>query len=109
MMNVMKDKNPKNKVERHKWWTPLHTAAQYGQLDICNAIMKQITDKNPMMFSGWTPLHAAASSGRQVSVCEAIMKNVTDKNPSDKKGITPLHVAASNDHFEICRAILEKV
>ena len=109
MMSVMKDKNPKSQHPRiDKWWTPLHTAAAYGNLEVCNAIMNQVLDKNPINFEGETPLHLAATEGHS-SVCEAIMKNISNKNPSDNNGNTPLHKAAAEGHIQLVKDILNKV
>ena len=89
------------------YWT-IHLVSLHflGRLEVCNAIMNQVQDKNPKNFYGWTPLHLAALSGHS-SVCEAIMKNIFDKNPSDNDGYTPLHSAAANGQIETFNAIAQ--
>ena len=51
------DKNPPNQVG----WTPLHSAAQHGQISVCNFILENLEgDKNPKDETGQTPLDVAA-------------------------------------------------
>ena len=44
---------PKNKCRK----TPLHLAAKYGQLTICQLILDNVDNKNPLRNDKWTPLH----------------------------------------------------
>ena len=54
------DKNPKG----YKGETPLHLAAKYGQLKICQLLLKHASEKNPKNYAGKTPLQLAVDSGR---------------------------------------------
>ena len=99
-MSFMKDKNPKCKMGPGKMSTPLHIAATYGHLEICNAILKQTADKNPVDSQGWTPLHFAAKEGH-IQIIKAIHNHVVDKNPVDKEGLTPMALFLRHANAEV--------
>ena len=84
--------------------TPLHEAAKCGRLRICQLIIENIHDKNPVGVYGWTPLHLASEAGH-LEVCQLILENVTVKNPPSQNGETPLHLAVSKGHVNICQLI----
>ena len=87
--------------------TPLHLAADRGQLGAYQLIMENVDNKNPINSItdemrwkymkrrdvyelgsyGITPLHLAAKNGH-LSVCKLIIENVFDKNPSGGKMVT---------------------
>ena len=87
--------------------TPLHLAADRGQLGAYQLIMENVDNKNPINSItpemrwkymkrrvvyelgsyGITPLHLAAKNGH-LSVCKLIIKNVVDKNPAGGKMVT---------------------
>ena len=48
--------------------TPLHFAANSGQLGAYQLIMENIVNKNPGDYTGWTPLHSAAQNGHLIVV-----------------------------------------
>ena len=105
MLRYSEDKNPRDK----DGWTPLHTAACYGQLEIVQLITESLDNKNPSSSnSGWTPMHMAASNGHP-KVVKHIIEQVEDKNPADKRGWTPLHLAARYGHADVVKVILENV
>ena len=54
-MKNTEDKNPQDT----RGTTPLHYAAYYGHLQICEAIMDELTDKNPSNKLGLTPMDMA--------------------------------------------------
>ena len=54
------DKNPKA-----LGWTPLHFAAQKGQMEICQLILENITEKNPANMCGQTPKSLAIENGHE--------------------------------------------
>lgn len=112
--------------------TPLHFAAESGQLGAYYLIMENIANKNPFkrvpdtmsctymkretlyQFEFATPLHLAAKNGN-LSVCKLIIENVLDKNPPAwghkvqialPDQLTPLHLAANNGHFSVCDLII---
>ena len=92
--------------------SPLHVAANAGQVALCEFILKITKDKNPGMkmdkFEGLTPLHNAACHGHLL-ICSMIMDEIQDKNPRDDSGWTPLHVATRSGHLSICSMIMDKI
>ena len=105
--------NALKKQEAEYGWTVLHMAAIYGQVKVCESIMKHINHKNPKFnlvggYGNPTPLHNAAELGH-VDVCELIIKQIDDKHPRDNKGWTPLHYAADNGTLEICELIIKNI
>ena len=88
--------------------TPLHWAAQYGNADICQLILKNVENKNPKDSYGGTPLHCAAIHGSK-EICDLFLENcdILDKNPKNHYGQTPLHWAAEHGHVEVCRSFLD--
>ena len=63
----------KNHVDNHKpFWKsiiqnyksgPLHSVTSRGYFDLCQVLIKNMTDKNPSNEYGMTPLHIAAREG----------------------------------------------
>ena len=70
-MDEVEDKNPKGQFGK----TPLHVAAENGNLPIVRMIMDQIKDKNPLDQDEVTPLHLAAENGHR-NICKLIMDAV---------------------------------
>ena len=102
-----------------KWYdTPLHTAADNGDLKSYHLIMENVADKNPSIHYKYnmkrgilgktTPLHMAARNG-DFNVFKLIFDNVNDKNPIDDVENTPLHFAAENGHLLICQLIIARL
>jgi ankyrin repeat protein len=61
--------------------TPLHIAAEEGNVEVCKFLIEEIKNKNPKLpHNGWTPLHPACKMG-YFGICEVILKNVTEKDP----------------------------
>ena len=54
--------------------TPLHQAAESGNLEECKSIMDHVEVKNPPNRFGFTPLHFAANEGH-LSICQLIIEN----------------------------------
>ena len=63
IMAGIEDKNPAT----NNGLTPLHLAAQYGHLKICEIILKNVQDKMPRYF-GQTPI-TLASQNDHYEVC----------------------------------------
>ena len=82
--------------------SPLHIAAECGNLELCRYIIDRIEDKNPKDFSGETPLHWAAEKGHY-EVCKLILEKISDKNPKDVYGNTPLQIAAEHGNLKLCQ------
>ena len=76
--------------------TPLHLAARYGHVIICQLILENISlnSINIPNKNGWTPLHIATEFG-QYHVVQLLLKHVENKNPKNKKSYetTPLELA----------------
>ena len=106
LRKIAKVKNP-NDFDGRK---PLHHAAYYGCLEMCQFIMlsKKTRDKNPKCKYGSNPLYWAASNGH-LGVCKFIIENVKDHNRKNQTGHTPLHRAAQFGHLEICKQIMNKL
>ena len=89
--------------------TPLHIAAESGQLSVCQLIISNIEDKNPKATYGLTPFHLAAEAGH-LDICQLFISNIEDnKNPGDLFNWTPLHYAALHGHLKICQLIVSKI
>ena len=99
--------------------TPLHVAADNGDLRSYHLIMENVTDKNPSnhhykypmkegMSRKTTPLHLAARNG-DFNLFKLIFNNVDDKNPRDTFRNTPFHLAAKNGHLSICQLIIARI
>ena len=56
-------------------WTPLHTAAKFGHVDICRILLENSEDKNPPNINGVTPLHVAAKEGH-LEVCKILLESI---------------------------------
>ena len=52
-------------------------------------------------------IHVAAKFGH-FKICKWILEIVTDQNPTDETGSTPLNEAYKNEHFDICRLIINQ-
>ena len=119
--------------------TPLHFAAQCGDVLLYEDIKKITQDKDTI--DGCTPLCYAAGSGQYkmvkfiletsseenpfcdygstpyhlaakggwLKICELFVENNQDKNPKDDYGMTPLHYAARGGYLEICELILSNI
>ena len=85
MLKYVTDKNPKNSYGI----TPLHKAAELGNLMKCELIIENTEEKNPAANNKITPLHIAAKEGH-FSVCQLIIGNINNKSPLDSNGKRPL-------------------
>ena len=85
--------------------SPLHIAAECGNLELCQYIIDRAEDKNPKDLYEGTPLHWAADKGHY-GVCKLILENNSNKNPKNDRGITPLHLAAAANDFKLCKLII---
>ena len=96
---ILYDKNP----EDFNGITPLHWAAHYGHLSICQLIMRNCDEKNPKGHMGDTPFYFAARMGH-VKICKFFIENI----PIDELMIqnsfddTPLDIAERMiQHLEV--------
>ena len=88
--------------------SPLHIAADCGDLLLYKYILEKSSDKNPKHLYDNTPLHYAAWKGN-FEICKLIVLEVDNKNPRNRFGRTPLHYAAKKGHSEIYKFIAERV
>ena len=99
--------NPPNSSDLE---TPLHQAADRGNLEICKLIIRETQDIGQATYlSGRTPLHCAAQddpSPIRLDIFKLIFDNVQDKEPKDKDGRTPFHHAAKYGNLEVCKLII---
>lgn len=91
--------------KRDDGWTPLHSAAHWGFIDIAQLFLVHGADVNARDKDGRTPLHFAALHGHK-DVVELLLANGTDVNAEDKHGKTPLHVASEKGHKDVVELLL---
>ena len=92
--------------------TPLHKAAELGNLEVCKLIVGQTQDiSQRTRLLGYTPLHDAAGNQNRnrMEIFKLIFDNVEDKEPKDNNGRTPLHHAAKYGHLEVCKLIIGEI
>ena len=97
-LQYSEDKNP----QKANGLTPLHFAANRGQLNVVQFILPLIRDKNPKAGpQRMTPLHEAALNGH-LNVVKYLLENIEgDTNPAMSDGHTVLHLAAQNGHLNV--------
>ena len=98
--------------------TPLHYAAKYGYISVCQLLLEKFSDKNPKNLLGETPF-ALAVEFDNYFVCELIIQKCKENNSRghlptflnspDNEDVTPFQVAAYNGKRELCRLIKENV
>jgi hypothetical protein len=79
-------------------WTPLHAAAEMGEEDQMEELIRKGADINVRAANGKTPLHIAAELGK-FGVVRYLMKRKANPNVKDQLGLTPVQYAARN-HFD---------
>ena len=97
MMDRLEVINPGNCINGY---SPFHSAAQCGQLEICKLFLKRFANTNPGLNNGWTPFHEAAQFG-QLEVCKLFMEEIDETNPMTNDGITVLHAAALGGYLNV--------
>ena len=99
--------NPVRMIQCHTMWTPLHIAAEQGQLELCRYIIEK-TEKNQYNADIATPLHLAAENGH-IDICRLLFDNAFERNPKNKEGLTPLHVSAEKGHLHVFQFLSETI
>jgi ankyrin repeat protein len=74
--------------------TPLHFAAQVGELDICQLLLEHGADLESRNSDGFVPLHVASGRGH-LNIVEEFLSRGADANAQDVRLWTPLHWASS--------------
>src|SRR5437762_12212235 len=88
-------------------WTPLHTAADEGDVAEATKLLKnQPTLVNSTDSGGHTPLHLAAFSGR-AAMTKLLLANGAKINAPDGCGWTPLHTAAARGHKDVAELLVQ--
>lgn len=73
--------------------SPIHHAAENGNLGIVELLEKHGADLNSKTDKGWTPLHFAVVRGR-TNIVQYLISRKVDVNQQTTAGITPLMLAA---------------
>ncbi|WP_456201480.1 ankyrin repeat domain-containing protein [Wolbachia endosymbiont of Protocalliphora sialia] len=87
--------------------TPLHFAAQEGNLDMVQFFLNRGANIKAKDMYGWTPLHFASAYGK-FDVVKFFLDSNINIRAKDRYGDTPLHLAAqNNDKSEIVESFLD--
>ena len=76
--------------------SPLHEAAEAGQVECIVALVEASADINARALAGWAPLHLAAHFGH-FEVVQKLLSLGADCTIPDKDGQTPLSIAATTE------------
>ena len=99
--------------ERQKnLYTPLHSAAFYGRLEIVQLLLVQGSDTNTENVWGETALHLVSrgkydSQEQGVGIARLLLERGVDVNSQRKDGKTSLHWAAYTGRIEVARVLLD--
>lgn len=88
--------------------TPLHSAVQYGCLDIVDILMKHFAEVNAQDEEGICPLHLCCINGNIAMVKRLLSKPETVVHLKDKNGDTPAHLAGKALQDEILLLLVER-
>ena len=84
-------------------WSPLYFSAQEGHLEVSKFLYKKFGDKQN--FHG-SAQHLAAKNGH-LEIYKFLFEKSNDINPIMQELITPLHLAAQYGHFDLCKFICD--
>jgi ankyrin repeat protein len=101
-------------LQGNRNWTPLHSAANYGDLEVVQKLIEYDANISAEDLDGNTPLHFT-SDGRDAkdhsallpSVLRLLLEHGADVNARAKNGSTPLHIASKFGSPEVVRVLLE--
>ena len=93
-------------------WTPLHSACQYGDLEIVKILVEDNANINKFSNTGYYPVHIAALNNHDKVIEYLCNKGKHKKNTADlecetDKKCTPLHLAAKKGHVGAIKKILD--
>ena len=87
-------------------WTPLHIAAEHGDIEVVRLLIAAPSRVNAVSESGRSPLFQAAAFGH-ATVAEELIRAKAELECKDALGETPLLIAALNGNAEVCRVLLQ--
>ena len=86
--------------------TPLHRAAQNGNIEEVRRLLENGADVNAQANNGSTPLHAAAEKGQR-EVVQLLLDRGADIEVRDMFGDRPLHTAAEEGQREVVECLVK--
>ena len=105
---LLLDKGADIKAKSKNGETPLHVAAETGQVDVVKLLLGIKACTMEKDKRDWLPLHTAASQGHD-AVVKILIEKGADKDAftSDSLKRTPLHIAAANGHYKTVLSLIE--
>ncbi|MEM7055827.1 MAG: ankyrin repeat domain-containing protein, partial [Bacteroidota bacterium] len=104
-------------VNSKHWWTkdtdytPLHYAAEQGDLEVVKALIARGAEVNVKTGDDITPLHYAVASGH-LDVVEYLFKVLKEQydqeeylDSKDNDGVSPLHIAVRGGYEDLTKLI----
>lgn len=86
--------------------TPLHSAAEVGNVQIAQALIKAGAKIDARNKEEQTPLHLAVLNDENIEVVRLLLQNHADINARADSDCTPLHYAAWKNSKEIARWLI---
>lgn len=106
---IQEDCIPLNKQSRTPSQTPLHIAAENGQVAMVNKLLEIGFDLNQEIINdGRTPLCFAAEAGQLEMVRALLAKPNINKEAANLDGLNILHLAAKNGHVGVVNYLLNE-
>ncbi|XP_054713567.1 serine/threonine-protein phosphatase 6 regulatory ankyrin repeat subunit B-like [Uloborus diversus] len=87
-------------------FTPLHEAAERGNLELVNFLLQNEADVNARNDRDWTALHAAAFNGH-LEIVDALILKGANVSATVINGCTSLHYAVESGHEKITKVLLK--
>ncbi len=81
-----------NSVDPSSGWTALHFAAQSGNFELCDALIKRGADVNALNKRQFSPLHIACLIGK-IEIVKKLIESGSLINAKNDSEWTPLHYA----------------
>ncbi|KAL8750862.1 MAG: hypothetical protein Q9184_006267, partial [Pyrenodesmia sp. 2 TL-2023] len=86
-------------------FTPIHTAAMYGQLEVARTLLRHQADVNEHRHGDRRPLHEAAEAGYDVMTA-LLLENGARPYLRDSQGLLPLHLACHQGSTKVATLLL---
>jgi ankyrin repeat protein len=87
--------------------TPLHLAAQSGNVLVVEFLLTNGANVNVLNNSRWTPLHVAVALGNR-RIAELLLAHGGEVDRKNADGATPLFLAADRGYLGIVQALLDR-